>query len=269
MYSSQWPWVELFRTLHDYKGADAYSDLLEPWPKQHADECHWIAAFCRRTEGRWNAANDEDLCRLYAAFRVASTLLLRFQVGRADGTDYRGPAICVEGYQFFWEALGFRVPEVSGFHPFFHEIVGVEQAPLAGTPIQIVRQVWPPIMLGSMMFCRGGSIVSGGTAHVVKDVAEHSKLYWTFRRKDRPYADQSHGWGSNSQWRTALRRDYQSSTGFYYNVDAEEALNEAAGIIDGIEASAMIELVRHRCTIKVAIDDTDLYPYCYAYAEEA
>lgn len=269
MYGSQWPWVELFRALLAYDGADAYSDVLERWPEQNADECCWLADFSRRTESRWGAASDEDLCRLYAVFRVASTLLLRFQVGRADGTDYPGPAISVEGYQLFHEALGFRVPEAAGFHPFFHEIVHVRQAPIAETPIVVVEQVWPPLMLGSMMFCRAGVVASGGAAHVVKGVAEQSKLYWTFRRKDRPYEDQSHGWGSNSQWRTRLRRDYLSLPGFHYNVDAEESLNAATGTVDGLDVPVMVELIRNRCMLRTAVDNSDLYPYRYSYTETA
>jgi hypothetical protein len=34
----------------------------------------------------------------------------------------------------FHEALGFWVPEVSGFHPFFHEIIGVQQRSPASPP---------------------------------------------------------------------------------------------------------------------------------------
>jgi len=270
MYASQMPWIELYRALQEYDGADAYADLLERWPGQNPDECRWLAEFIQRPGGADDCKSDataEDLCKLYAAWRVASTLLLRFQAGRADGTDYRGPAISVEGYQLFHEAVGFRVPEVGSFHPFFHEIIGVQQRSPAGTPVEVVEQVWPPLMLGDMIFCRAGCIVSGGEAYVVKDVAERSKLYWTFRPKDRPCADQSHGWGSNSQWRTRLRRDYQSPAAFLYNVDGQEPLNTARGCIDGIDVSTMIELVRNRCLIRSAIDDSDLYPYRYTYTE--
>jgi hypothetical protein len=206
---------------------------------------------------------------LYAAFRVASVLLLRFQTGRADGTDYPGPAISVEGFQLLHEALGFSVPTAVPFHPFFHEIVGVRQVTPSDTPIAIAEQVWPPLMLGNMIFCRAGCVVSGGVNHVVKDIAERSKLYWTFRRKDRPYADQSHGWGSNSQWATSLRRDYQSPTGYHYNVDAEESLNARTGTVRGVDVAVMIELLRNRCLIRTAVDDSDLYPYRYAYTESA
>jgi hypothetical protein len=108
MYGSQRPWVELSLALHAYDGADTYTDVLERWLEQNVGERRWLAGFSRRTEGCRDAATEEDLCRLYAAFRVASTLLLRFQVGRADGTDYPGPAISVEGFQLFHEALGFK-----------------------------------------------------------------------------------------------------------------------------------------------------------------
>lgn len=269
MYGSQWPWFELFRTLHAYDGPDAYSDLLERWPEEHKEECHWIAGFAVRTEGCWCTATGEDLCRLYAIYRVTSTLLLRFQVGRADGVDYPGPGISSEGFQFFHEALGLRVPEIAEVHPFFHEIVQVQQSRAAETPISIVEQRWPPLMLGSMMFCRGGVAVAGGTAYVVKDVAEHSKLYWTFRRKDRRHEDLSHGWGSNSQWRTPFRRDIQLPTGFHYNIDAQESLNAASGTIEGLDVPVLIELVRHRCLIRTVVDDSDLFPYQYTYAEAA
>jgi hypothetical protein len=274
MYWSQKPWVDLYHALLEYDGTDVYADLLERWPGQNPYECRWLAKFSQRTgraDDDRSVASAEDLCKLYAAFRVTSTLLLRFQAGRADGSDYRGPAISVEDYQLFREALGFRLPEVSSFHPFFHEIIGVQQRSPAETPVEVVERMWPPLMLGDMMFCRAGCIVSGGEAYVVKDVAERSKLYWTFRRKDRPYADLSHGWGSNSQWRTALRRDYQSPAAFLYNVGAKYSLNTARetndGITDGIDISTMIELVRNRCLIRSAIDDSDLCPYRWTYTE--
>jgi hypothetical protein len=130
-----------------------------------------------------------------------------------------------------------------------------------------MEEVWPALMLGGMMFCRAGCIVTGGRAHVAKEIAGRSKLYWTFRRKDRPCNDESHGWGSNSQWRTRLRRDYQTADGLHYNVDARESLNAAGELVEGLPRSAMIELVRNRCLVKTALDDSDLYPYCCSYRE--
>jgi len=257
----------LYAALHERGAADAYTGVLKPWVGQHPDERGWLSDFSQRTELSWDEATDEDLCRLYAAFRVTSTLLLRFQQGRADGTHYPGPDVSGEGYQLFHEALGLHVPTVRAFHPFYHEIVGVTQAGAAAAPIEVVERRWPALMLGGLMYCRAGCVVAGGSDHVVKDVAERSTLYWTFRRKDRPCNDQSHGWGSNSQWRTQLRRDYRTSSGFHYNVDAKEDLSLAGDTVGGLSLEAMRELVRNRCMIRTAIDDSDLYPYPYSDTE--
>ena len=268
MYATQQPWIDLYEALHDRETADAYTNVLEPWLGQHPDERRWLSDLAARTDSNWNAATPEDLCRLYAAFRVASTLLLRFQHGRADGSDFAGPNITVEGHQLFFEALGFRVPDITAFHPFFHEIVTVHQATSPSAPIELIEQRWPPLMLGNLMFCRAGCTVSGGTDHVVKEIAERSKLYWTFRRKDRPCEDHSHGWGGRSQWRTALRRDYLSPTAFHYNVDAEQSLAAVGDdAIDDLSLEAMRELVRHRCLVRTAADDSDLVPYRYSDIE--
>jgi hypothetical protein len=269
MYVTQQPWVELCESLYEFPTPDAYTDLLEPWLSRHAEQRHWLLEFSRRTDAQWTAATDEDLCRLYAAFRVASTLLLRFQHGRADGSDFPGPEISVDGYRLFFEALGFQAPDVPTFHPFFHEIVAVNQYPSPAAPITILHQRWPPLMLGSLMFCRAGCVVTGGADHVVKEIAQHSKLYWTFRRKDRPYNDLSHGWGNRSQWRTQFRRDYRAPHAFHYNVDATEPLDTAADPVDDLPLPAMRELLRHRCLIRTAVDDSELFPYLYSDADPA
>ena len=268
MYISQRAWVELDRALHAYRGPDAYADVLEPWPAANADEGRWLADFAGRTATRRGAATDEDLCRLYAASRVAQVLLLRFQAGRVDRTDWPGPAVTVEGYRVFLEAVGFHVPEVAAFHPFYHEVVAAHAAQSAEHPVEVVEPVWPPLMLGDLMVCRGGAVVAGGTEHLDPAVAEGSTLFWAHRRKNRPYDDPSHGWGSNSQWRTRLRRVYRTPAGFEYNADAPESLTGATGTVDGFDAAAMIEVVRHRCRIR-ATADADLYPYRYSFTEAA
>ncbi len=269
MFSSQWPFVELHRSLHEHRGADAYTDLLERWPENNADEVRWIADFQQRTNDDWTVATDEDLCRLYALFRVTSTLLLRFQSGRADGTDYDGLAITLEGFQLFHEHLGFRVPHVRKYHPFFHEILSVTQTPDDDSAVQLAKCVWPCLMLGEMVFCRAGCAVVGGSTQVAKDIAETSTLYWTYRRKDRPYNDLSHGWGHNSQWRTAHRRDYRDAGGYHFNVDGRHSLNDPDCVVDDLAVDTMIELVRNRCLIRTRVDDSDLFPYDYSYTEDA
>jgi hypothetical protein len=268
MFQSQLPWVDLFNTLHRYNGPEAYDDVLGPWLLRDTTERSWLRDFRQKTNDNWTAASDEDLCRLYAVFRVTSTLLLHFQYGRKDGTDYLGPVISVEGFQVFHEELGFHVPDVAGYHPFFHEIMSVNQDERACEPVRLDRLVWPALMLGDMMFCRAGCVVTGGTTHVVKEIAEASTLYWTYRRKDRPCNDQSRGWGGNSQWRTRLRRDYQKGDAFFYNIDANESLDGLTSNVDELNVETMTELVRNRCVITAKIDDSDLYPYRYRFTEK-
>ena len=267
MYNSQWIWADLFWTLHEYDGANAYEDVLYRWLWHNFDECRWIGEFQRRTNENWASATDEDLCRLYAMFRVTSILLLSFQADRSQGIDYQGPAITIEDFQLFHEQLGFHVPDATAYHPFFHEIVCVTQAPNEDAPFQVEECAWPCLMLGNLMFCRAGSTITGGLSHVVKEVTESSTLYWTYRRKDRPCEDLSHGWGHNSQWRTRLRRDYRTANPYHFNVDGDKSLNDCEGIIDDLPVATMIELVRNRCVIKTRIDASDLDPYDYAYTE--
>src|SRR5262245_24290058 len=81
MYATQAPWVTLYHQLMDYDGGDAYADVLAAWPAEHEDERRWLAELAARAGEDWGRDAGEDLCRLYAAFRVASALLLRFQEG--------------------------------------------------------------------------------------------------------------------------------------------------------------------------------------------
>lgn len=263
MYDSQKPWRDLYAALTEYEGGDAYADILAAWTGRHAED-DWLVDFARRGVG---PADDEDLCRLYAASRVTTLLLLRFQAGRADGTDYRGPPLSADGFRRFHESLGFRVSDRAGYHPFFHEIVSVQPAAVADTPVQLVGQLWPTLMLGELMYCRGGCAVTGGSGRVVKEIAEGSRLFWAHRRMNRPCEDLSHGWGSNSQWRTAFRRDYRTADAFRYNVDGRISLNELTGVVRGVPVATMVEVVRNRCLVRTAADDKDFFPYFYSYSE--
>lgn len=273
MYHSQLPWVELYRALLDLSDADgdAYPTLLQPWLAREADEARWRLEFAWRTQQDWTAASSEDLCRLYAMFRVTSLLLLRFQQSRADAAtddadaeDYAGPPITAEGFLAFHEALGLRVPRTPAYHPFFHEIVAVETRSDAAANVAVIEARWPALMLGNLLYLRAGCVVAAGAQHVIKSVAEHSTLYWTFRRRDRPCRDLSHGWGSNSQWSTALRRDYLTPAAYHYNVDAGNPLPSPGTTAD---AALMHELLRHRGLVRTVADDSDLFPYDYTFVE--
>jgi len=92
-------------------------------------------------------------------------------------------------------------------------------------------------------------------------------MYWTWRRRCRPAADLSHGWGSNSQWRTHIRRDYRVGDTLIFNFDGEHDLASSAfdGGDDGLTCGELIELVTHRCFITVDKPHHDRFPYRYRH----
>jgi hypothetical protein len=155
-------------------------------------------------------------------------------------------------------ALGFRVVNPTAFSQFLHEIVEVEQSNEVAREIGLLTEFWPALMLGPMLFSRAGVGVIGGVKRVNKTVAENSTLYWAYARRNRPCSDLSHGWGSNSQWRTGFRRDYEFEGRAYLNVDAQPA---RSNLPRGLTDDELMELLQHRCFITTTKPHDDLWPY--------
>ena len=147
-------------------------------------------------------------------------------------------------------------------------------------PVSLIERVelheifWSGFMLGSLLVCRAGVSVRGGQNYINKEIAETSTMYFTFRRRNRPVDDLSHGWGSNSQWRTKFRRDYTDECNFYYNVDAgihanrhpiEDFPHTSARDLSGKEK---IELLVNRCFIVSEIPPGPLWPYDETFSEK-
>lgn len=150
-------------------------------------------------------------------------------------------------------ALGMSRIDLPVFDPFFHEIAVVEQDADPRTPIEIIRVLWPGLMLGELLFSRAGVAVHAGAAHAVAGIADRSTLNEVFLRRHRDTSDGSLGWGHNSQWKTDLRRDYVTSDAYHLNVDAEIDITDTSGEnIDGqgLTPGEMRDLLRHRCQIK-------------------
>ena len=110
MHSAQACYRELYDSLLEYDEGSLYPDVLAPWLKANADERIWLRAFASRRGSPVPSADVEDLWRLYALSRVNDTLLLRFQRGTADGSDWPGPLISRAEYVAFAEALGLTSP---------------------------------------------------------------------------------------------------------------------------------------------------------------
>jgi hypothetical protein len=282
--------LQLFRDLYDVvftrESRSLYWYVLLPWLEAHRQEIDWLHAVAARTESgvlprhdwRREPPEDDVLFHLYPLSRANDTLLMRFQTGlpwRGHG-HWEGPKISLDEYTDFMTGLGLRVVDPPAFSPFFYEIVEVEPSRDADASITLGGVYWPPLMLGRMLFSRGGAYVSGGRHHIRKEIAESSTMYWTYRRRCRPSHDLSRGWGSQSQWGTNIRADYQFGDTLIFNADGINfpALSGGCDLSavgsddvghDGLTRSELIELVTHRCFITVDKPHDDLLPYGYCY----
>lgn len=264
MHSSQADYCELFDLIHVKDSRPPYWHVIAPWVESHPGEREWLRSFALRHGSPISQAEVEDLWRLYALSRVNETLLLGFQHGRSDGCDWPGPNISLDDYQRFAESLELTLTEPVTFSPFYHEVVEVDEVRDNDQPLRLETTFWPCLLLGDMVFSRAGVRVSGGRQFIRKEVAESSTLYWAFRRKNRPYRDLSHGWGSNSQWRTSFRRDYRVGQEFHYNVDGKHDLcapEPVAEDRDGLTREERTELLTNRCFIRTTKLHDDLWPY--------
>ena len=257
-----------FRLLHDalldYRGETPFNDILRPWLATHASEVDWLRSFGQKANRLIPAATSEDLWRLYAASRVIELLALRFQPGPAEGNDWPEPAISADEFERFASALGLDVVQPSRYSSFHHEIVDLVRSGTGVQPVRVLHQHWPCLMLGTLLFLRAGVTVSAGTRVLAPGIADKSKLYWTYHRKTRPHEDLAHGWGHNSSWRTAFRRDYLLDGTFHFNVDGRDDLSEVvAGELDeyGLTLEERKELVANRCFVVTTKDGSDLFPY--------
>jgi hypothetical protein len=254
----------LLELIHGKHVRPIYWYVLAPWVESNESEGQWLRSFASRQGSPIPGAAIEDLWRLYALSRVIETLLLRFQHGQADGTEWHGPKISPDDYVRFSESLGLTVETSHIFSPFYHEIVEVEEVSDDDQPVTLLSTFWPCLMLGNMMFSRAGVRVSGGRRFICKDAAESSTIYWAFRRKNRSCHDLSLGWGSNSQWRTSFRRDYRIGKELHYNVDRTNnlgATEPAAEDHDGLTQRERIELLTNRCFVTTEKPHEDLWPY--------
>lgn len=262
MHSSQWIYRLLLQELDST--AKPYAELLEPWLKAHHEEIVWLQGFAERGASRVPPATIEDIWRLYALSRVNDALICEFEPGHTRTLpDSKTTYISREDYDRFARGLGLYDAVTAHFHPFFHEIVEVVPAQHIDQPVTLLRQHWPPLMLGTMLLSRGGVTVSGGSNYISKTIAETTTLYWTSRRRRRPYADLSIGWGSNSRWRTRFRRDYHIGKVFHFNVDGANEIDPArpGPNQDGLLPSERTELLIHRCFIMADKPHDDLWPY--------
>ncbi|MQS11668.1 hypothetical protein F7Q99_05030 [Streptomyces kaniharaensis] len=208
----------LYEALLDYEGAEPYTAVVAPWLDRALPEGYHKRLTTAAWHREWWEGPDriELHWELYALSRVSDYLLYLMPDG-----------FSAQEYLRLFTALGMTPVEDSeaAFDPFHHEIAEVEQTEDPQQPIRLTDVRWPGLMLGELLFSRAGVRVSAGAHHAQRGIADASPLYWTFRRRNRPTVDRSHGWGSNSQWRTELRLDYRTATGDHLNVAGDGAID--------------------------------------------
>ncbi len=273
-------WRILFDHLLDYTGDDWADDILLPWVEGVAElsaELHQIGApDSRRIPVDRGPRGFSYLWGLYALSRVLDVLISPFQevnddpdilnwVPRPRRPWWEGRIPSRDAYPRFMDAMGCTRIAEHRFHPFFHEIVEVEPADDPDDPCELVGEIWPGYLVGSMLLVRAGVSVRAG-AHVLDPaVATRSALYWAWWRRHRIAVDLSHGWGGNSQWGTEFRRDYVVGDELHYNVDHSGPPKHS--FTEKLPPADQLSLLRFRCSTIIDFG-RDQWPFDENYVEE-
>jgi hypothetical protein len=265
MHSDQLPYRRLHDEMLDYDGDTLFDDVLAPWLRAQEGERRWVHALGDRTGTPIPRVEPEESWRLYALSRIVQLLQLSF-TPRTLEEGWTIAPVSRDEFTRFMDALGLDMMKHSTFHPFYHEIVTVDQAPDEDAQPELVEVLWPGYSLRALLISRAGVRVRAGRRHLVKEIAERSTLYWALARNNRRTDDLSSGWGGNSQWRTEFRRDYALYGALHYNVDARDP-GPGAGI--DLTEPERAELLRHRCFVTCPRRSDDLWPYGLRLTEPA
>jgi hypothetical protein len=252
--------IESFRELYELviekDWTDLYADVLEP----QIDAARRLLAPLRHLQTLRDAppGSIPDLTQLFALSALNDYLLLPLRLSESQ-------------YRHFFQELGFEVFEPDGiFSPLRCEIVGVANWESAESGICLGARYWPGLRFGEMIFSRSALDVRCHPSHgIVRGIADRSPLFFTNRRMRREVHDLSHGWGSNSRWRTDFSRNYETGGYAFLNVDAEydlATIDHANKALDSLPLDAACELLLHRCFVRYP-GNAD-FPYKWRIAVE-
>ena len=257
----------LFEHIIEYEDNMLCNDILIPWLKNNNCE-EYLRDIERKISQNINVL-EEDSWELYALSRVLDILTLRFQTdNNADGSDWFGPNLRLEEYEYFIKMLGLTTMNPITYNPFYCEIV---EATEGDDNFTILENYHPSILLGNLLIKRAGVKVCLNPKEYNLKIINQSTLYWTYRRKNRKCSDLSQGWGSNSQWRTQFRLDFDLGNILVYNSEGQIDLNmpneETFSLLkeDNLTLEEAIELTVNRHFITSEKPDNDLFPYDYKY----
>ena len=272
MDSSPFYFRELYDLLVNYEGADTYADVLAPWVAANSEARDWLQGFAARTGSPVPEADTEELWALYSLSVVGDILICGLSARTARSKAWTYPPLTLAQFQQFFASLGMHASCPASYSPFHHEIAALASSDDPAAPPTVLACEWPCLMLGPMVFLRAGARVSAGKHVLAPGIADAATIYWTYARRKRPALDLSNGWGSNSRWRTAFRRDYQFDDLLCFNVDGQLDLSAANSLPrrqDGWSRAQAIELLVNRHFITSPLEHKDLFPFGYSLRTEA
>jgi hypothetical protein len=256
---------DLYDEILEYKGCDLFKKVLIPWEEKNHYK-NYLSSL-RIVRG----ISQDDNWELYAFSRVLDLLTLRLQPDKnADGSSWLGPEISMTEYLEFIDLLGLEAKYQEDFNPFYCEIF---EARVGSDNFKIEKSLFPVIKLKNLVLKRCGIQITVNPKDNNLALINNAKIYWTFRRKNRKYQDLSHGWASNSQWRTGFRIDLETDEKYIYNHHGKYSLNDLTKELveelkrQNLELNEAIELIRNRQFIECTKDDSDLFPYDFRYEE--
>jgi len=171
-----------------------------------------------------------------------------------EGWFRNGPTqtIDTEDHARLIAALGFETLTEENFTPVLHEIVAVEEAADPDTPIEITQTFWPCVTIGKLLFARAGVALRAGR-NMLPAQAQSTPLFWAYARCNRPSADLSNGWGSNSQWSTLPRVDVIEDSAIHLNLNTSEPRFP--------ESEQDSNLLVHRCPLTSGSTADEHWPF--------
>jgi hypothetical protein len=257
------PYRSLLEQLANHDTKDGVADLLQQWRATHAEESVWLVSLRERGRCAVPPATEEELWHLYALSRVCESLV---HAASCHPNASGAPLLSMAQVESFLTSLGIEAIRPQAYAPFHHEIVSTIAAPNDVASPSVQAWHWPCFMLGSLLIMRGGVTVTVGARALDPVIASTATLYWAYSREGRPTHDLAHGWGSNSSWRTAFRRDYRFGNVVHYNVDGSCDLAlvdqvDCGHDHDDLTRMERIELLVYRSFVTNSKEHQDRFPY--------
>lgn len=249
----------LIRRMSEDEEGQLFARVLLPWLAASPGKVAWLAALRERGSVTLPVLEIEDLWELYALSRLCELLVFE-----TEEIALRAPRLSMPELEDVLARLGIDVLRPMHYSAFHHEIVRLVPAQDPAHLPSLLGYEWPCLMLGSLLLMRGGVSVQAGREVLAPGIADAATLYWAYSRPRRPAHDLAHGWGSNSAWRTAFRRDYALDGQWHFNVDGTVDLELLApDAVDeyGLTVAQRVELLVNRSFITTNREHADLFPY--------